>query len=564
MASNRRIVRHGLVAILAATAPGQAQSTLYDIGHVSAQEQFYIELINRARAEPAAEGTRLAALGTSDPEIAFAYEYFGVNLARMQQEMAALAPAAPLAPNSRLRKAALGHARDMAAGAHQSHTGSDGSTIAQRLARAGYNFRTAGENNAIQTYHPVHGHAGFEVEWGGDRWGMLAGRAHRVNIHNAALKEIGVGLVTIDRETAERTGTGPQVASQLLGTDNTGRPFVTGVTFFDLDGDRFYTPGEGIGGVQVTVKGNAFRAVTASGGGYAIPLPGNGNYELTFAAAGMDKVPPRTVTVKNGANVKADLRLAYAPRVAGPSGPVVGRASTYTSDPVAGATSYRLRAARLRPAEQLWRVEIDADPYVVGPFPGMGKNDELMLAYNLSHGRVAMPRRPGAPNAETIRLTPTFVPSKSARLVFRSRLARATPGQSALVEVVSDGQTTVVFRQAGKGFTGERGFRTVSVDLSAFANKEISVRFRYVAAWDQDFYAHERRDVLPTGWFFDWIELRGTWEVVSERALDAVPPTRSVQFTPNSAGLWWLRAQAKVSGQFVRVGPGRMVRATSP
>lgn len=547
----------GVLLAFAAASPWSAfGQTLYDIGPVTAQEQFYIELINRARANPAAEGARLASLRTSDPDAAFAYDYFRVNLARMQREMSALAPAAPLAPNSRLRKAALGHSRDMAAGAHQSHTGSDGSTIQQRLARAGYSFRTAGENNAIQTYNPVYGHAGFEVEWG------LENRAHRVNIHNPAFKEIGVGLVAIERDTAERTGVGPQVVSQLLGADTSGRPFVTGVAFFDLDGDRFYTPGEGIGGMQVAVKGSAFRAVTAPGGGYAIPLPGNGTYQLTFTAAGMNKMPPRTVTVRNGANVKEDLRLPYSPRVAGPSGPVVGRASTYTSDPVAGATSYRLRAARMRPAE-MPRVEIDADPYVVGPFQWWG-NDELLLAFNLSHLSVAMPRRPGSPSPETIRLTPTFVPSNSARLVFRSRLASATPGQSALVEVVSEGKTTVVFRQAGEGFPGEEVFRTVSVDLSAFANKEISVQFRYVAAWDRDFYIHRTRDVEPTGWFFDKIELRGTWELFSERTLDAAASKRTVQFTPSAAGLWWLSAQARVSGQFLPNRTGRMVRAISP
>ncbi len=83
----------GAIAILA--DPCLAQSS-YDFGNPSAEEQAYIELINRARANPPAEGARLAA--TTDSKILSAYSYFSVDLALMQSEFNALPALPPLAP----------------------------------------------------------------------------------------------------------------------------------------------------------------------------------------------------------------------------------------------------------------------------------------------------------------------------------------------------------------------------------------------------------------------------------------------------------------------------------
>lgn len=545
-----RVVLSCLVSLQVVTLQLRAQAAAYDIGPVSAQEQFYIELINRARANPAAEGARLAALGTSDPDVASAFAFFNVDLALMQSEMSTMAAAPPLAPNISLRTAALRHSLDMAATGIQDHIGSDGSTIGQRATQAGYNFNRVAENIFIASENTAYGHAGFQVDWGNGPGGMQTGRGHRASIHDPLLREVGVGLMATNGPSV-----GPQVVTQAFGTINSSGPFVTGVAFLDLDRDQFYAPGEGVGGVKVTVQGNSFRATTAVGGGYAIPLPGNGTYQLTFAAAGLSNVT-RTITVAGGANVKADLRALYAPRVNGSSVPVVGEASAYAIDPVAGATRYRLRVARLRSARRETaedgqrRVAIEQS----GSYQVVQNSvvDEGMKAFHLAHPKTA---------AQSVRLTTTFVPSGTARLVFRSRLTTATAGQAAVVEIISEGERNEVFRQTGTGFPGETVFRTVTVDLSSFANKEISLHFRYLAAVGQSFFPQTDNS---TGWFFDGIELQGTRELFSDRALDATPPTRTIQFTPDAAGLWWLRAQTRVSGQFLRSGAGRIVRAASP
>ena len=54
----------------------------------------------------------------------------------------------PLAMNTALNKAALGHSEDMARNDFFDHTGSDGSSPWERMTRAGYQFSEAGENIA--------------------------------------------------------------------------------------------------------------------------------------------------------------------------------------------------------------------------------------------------------------------------------------------------------------------------------------------------------------------------------------------------------------------------------
>lgn len=56
---------------------------------------------------------------------------------------------AALVYDDRLEAAALAHARDMAARNFMSHTGSDGSTLAKRLKRAGYKYCFGAENIAV-------------------------------------------------------------------------------------------------------------------------------------------------------------------------------------------------------------------------------------------------------------------------------------------------------------------------------------------------------------------------------------------------------------------------------
>ncbi|WP_217140773.1 CAP domain-containing protein [Streptomyces sp. AC627_RSS907] len=89
----------------------------------------------------------------------------------------------PVTVNSALTKAAQAHSEDMAASRTMSHSGSDGSSPADRITSAGYAWSTYGENVAYGYATPEKVMAGW-----------MSSPGHRENILNCGFKEIGVGL----------------------------------------------------------------------------------------------------------------------------------------------------------------------------------------------------------------------------------------------------------------------------------------------------------------------------------------------------------------------------------
>jgi uncharacterized protein YkwD len=91
--------------------------------------------------------------------------------------------AAPLKPSAALRQAARAHARDMAAGSYLGHKGSDGSNPADRVTRAGYEWRTVAENVAAgsSTAEDVVS-------------GWLASPGHCANLMSSLYSETGVAF----------------------------------------------------------------------------------------------------------------------------------------------------------------------------------------------------------------------------------------------------------------------------------------------------------------------------------------------------------------------------------
>ncbi|OOV15944.1 hypothetical protein BXU09_09160 [Deinococcus sp. LM3] len=94
----------------------------------------------------------------------------------------AYAAAPALTLNTQLGQAAQGHAADMAAQNYFSHTSKDGRTAGQRIAAAGYAYRTWGEN--IIAGQPT---AQAAVD------GWLKSEGHCKNIMNPNFRELGVG-----------------------------------------------------------------------------------------------------------------------------------------------------------------------------------------------------------------------------------------------------------------------------------------------------------------------------------------------------------------------------------
>ncbi len=279
---------------------------LYSIGDPTNEEQFYLELINRARATPAAEGVRLATT-TTDQNTLSAYNSFGVNLILMQSQFAVILPVPPLSMNATLTTAARAHSQNMLQNNYQGHSGSDGSLTTRLQAyTAGANGWSLGENVYAYSKSVLFGHAGFEVDWGGSAatGGMQSPPGHRQNIHSTGFREVGIGNVV-----GSNGSVGPQLVTQDFGSVGGLLPFVTGVVYRDLNGNGFYDPGEGVGGVTVNVSNASYYAVTSSSGGYSVPVPGSGSYTVTFSG-GPVATAQKSVNVVGGQNAKADYVAA--------------------------------------------------------------------------------------------------------------------------------------------------------------------------------------------------------------------------------------------------------------
>ena len=357
-----------------------AAGTQYLIGDPTDEEQFYLELLNRTRADPTAEGVRLAT--TQDPDILRAYEAFGVDLARMQAELAALPPAPPLAFAPQLTAVARSHTRWMLDHGIQAHEETDppGSTdpadivntTASRLQTSGYPIFSGGESVFAFSKSVEYGHAGFEVDWGFGPGGVQIGVGHRVNNHEPAFREIGIGVLHGARTVVVNGATntvGPQLVTFDFGTRFDNPALVTGVAYYDLNANQLYDVGEGIGGLTVEVSDSASFAVTAGSGGYAVPTA-NGSRSVTFSGPGLT-VAPKAINVAGGANLKLDLRLAYAPPVlTGPAAAFLGGPNAYSFAPVPGATSYVWESARRLPFTSVLGAETGLGDLTVAVTPG--------------------------------------------------------------------------------------------------------------------------------------------------------------------------------------------------
>lgn len=517
-------------------------SVLYSIGDPTDEEQLHLEYLNRSRAAPAAEGTRLGE--TTDARVLAAYDYFGVDVALMESQFAAIPAVPPLAMNALLTAAARAHSLDMYRNNFQSHTGSNGSSTGERIAAQGYDLTVYGENVFAYAESVFQGYAGFNVDWGPGTGGMQTPPGHRLNIHSANFREIGVGVVL-----GTNGSVGPQLVTQDFATRRSATPLLTGVAYYDLNGNLFYDPGEGIGGVRVAVAGNPYYAITAASGGYAVPVPGDGSYTMTFSGSGF-AATQRSVTVSGGENVKVDFTPAYVPPAV--SGPVIAsiqHGSIYSISTVAGATQYDWEQRHLR--------------LLAGPEGGENGLTDFVASTTSGYGvLVTSPRASGSygfhlahptpPCDQTLEYRRVLVPGSNGTVRFQSRLGTATTDQAATVQVSVDGGATweEVYRQAGAGQPGETGFQLRTVSLAAFAGNPVQLRFNY-AFVSGNYYPGTGSS---TGWFFDDIQFAGVEELLQTQ-VSTVPSGNTFVFAPTVLGAYELRARAKLVRPTLDWGP---------
>ena len=215
---------------------------------VSAADQYLLEMINRARLDPAAEAAR-----------------FGISLnASLAAGTISTQAKQVLAPNQMLDSAATGHSLWMLATDTFSHSGAGASMPWNRASSAGYNWNACGENIA---WTGTTGALALEASVESLHRSLFLSSSHRVNLLDATYREAGISV-----ETGQFTS-GPTynaaMATELFGKSGS-QVYLTGVAYGDSDGDKFYSMGEGRVGVSFAAGGQS--DVTEAAGGYGLGL----------------------------------------------------------------------------------------------------------------------------------------------------------------------------------------------------------------------------------------------------------------------------------------------------
>jgi Ca2+-binding RTX toxin-like protein len=250
----------------------------------SAQEQLMLELVNRARMDPAGEAAR-----------------FGIGLGGISST-----PKQVLAMNDRLVIAADKHSNWMLVNDQFSHeepssfpSGRTGLNPSDRMVAAGYTpITAAGENISFVASSAAINATTAIVDQHED---LFRSAGHRANILSNTFREIGVGQ-QIGKFTDDGSTFNASMVTQNFGLSG-NKLFVTGVVYNDVVvNDNFFSVGEQTAGRVVSVPG--VGDTTGAGGGYELGLTSGGVKVVSFnLSSGLVQL---SVTV-GARNIKIDL-----------------------------------------------------------------------------------------------------------------------------------------------------------------------------------------------------------------------------------------------------------------
>jgi Ca2+-binding RTX toxin-like protein len=268
-------------------------------------EQYGIELLNRARLDPAAEAARYG---------------IGLNKGLSGADRVTAAQKQVLAPDQHLDLAATKHSSWMLNNSF-SHTGAGGTDPVDRMAKAGYKFNDTaggwswGENLAFLTAQGKNEAKLVAIE----HKMLMLSPGHRENILRNSFREIGYS-----QEMGTYQGYGSMITQNFAhrGVDR----YVTGVVYNDKNGNNFYDVGEQRQGVKFTVDEDA-SATSALAGGYAVAIT-KGFATVSISDGDTDLGSVLLTGIKNNyangeGNVKLDLVGRDTVFVAGNNGMAV-------------------------------------------------------------------------------------------------------------------------------------------------------------------------------------------------------------------------------------------------
>jgi Ca2+-binding RTX toxin-like protein len=236
---------------------------------LTAREQLFLELVNRARMDPAGEASR--------------YQ-IPLNKGLAAGAISASAKQV-LASNAFLNSSADAHSQHMLNVDRFAHSGIGDGSPYSRIAATGYAFTgswTYGEN----------------IAWSGSTGGfdsdaavlshhrnLFLSAGHRENILNGTFKEVGIGSLA-GKFVSEGNGYNGLMSTQNFAKSGSG-VFVTGVHYDEtVKNDNFYSIGEGKSGRSVDLFQNGVQiggTSTSAAGGYGVKTNASGWVEVVFS-----------------------------------------------------------------------------------------------------------------------------------------------------------------------------------------------------------------------------------------------------------------------------------------
>jgi uncharacterized protein YkwD len=383
-------------------------------------EQYILELINRARANPDAEVTRLSAkTWGDDPSQVPGTAFPKPQTPSLNEGLAAGTipdtPKPPLAFNADLTQAARDYSNTLLAnGAALAQAGTplthtfNGTDPTSRDQAAGYNG-VAGENLAVEANSAPLPIATAISETLHDNLFIdsnVPGRGHRTNLMNttSGYREIGIGLAS----STTYAGLGADVPNGVMLTEDFGVPqsssaILTGVAFTDANHDNFFEPGEQLGGVTITAKrasDNAvFSTVTWDAGGYSLPLA-PGTYNVTASGGPLSSPVAASVTI-GAENVEQDF-------IAAAIGPVVTTQPLNQTVTTGAAVTFTAAASGSPTPTVQWQVSVKNGAFA--NIPGATNTTLSFTAQTADNGKrfqavFTNPQGTAKTNAATLVLT---------------------------------------------------------------------------------------------------------------------------------------------------------------
>ena len=178
----------------------------------------------------------------------------------------------PLAWDDRLARAAGDHNDDMVRNLYYSSIGPDGSTVADRISRAGYHADRAEELlGAVAFTNFMTPFEAAKVIFKNWVQGELdPGATGKRRIFNPELSDMGVSLKAAVVDLGRDIPVNLYIVTADFAKPQEQRAYLFGNVYQDADGDGLMEPGEGVSGVTVIVK----SCLTGAGQGIALGTSG--------------------------------------------------------------------------------------------------------------------------------------------------------------------------------------------------------------------------------------------------------------------------------------------------